>query len=215
MPPKDRDAGAPPRGRDAGVPPKDRDAGAPLKGRDTARTRRAVLDAAARTVARQGAGVSLDVIAREAGVSKSGLLHHFRSRDELLRALTQDQVDRFVADVRAAVDPADHAPGRLVRAYVKVIFEDLDDEAVVSEHLLLAAALSTVPGVAGILQEDARQWESAFTADGLHPDRVLLITKAADGASLATLYEGGSNPAALERTRDLLLSLSRGEGPFT
>ncbi|MEU8817162.1 TetR/AcrR family transcriptional regulator [Actinoplanes sp. NPDC048796] len=187
----------------------------PPRERDTARTRRTVLDAAARTVAKQGAGVSLDVIAREAGVSKSGLLHHFRSRDQLLLALARDQVDTFAAEVRAAVDPADHAAGRLVRAYVKVIFDSLGDETMISEHLLLTAALSTVPGVAEILQADAREWESAFTADGLHPDRVLIITKAADGASLATLYEGGSNPVALERTRELLLSMTRGEGSFT
>ncbi|MEV4343044.1 TetR/AcrR family transcriptional regulator [Actinoplanes sp. NPDC049596] len=187
----------------------------PPRERDTARTRRTVLDAAARTVGKQGAGVSLDVIAREAGISKSGLLHHFRSRDQLLLAVAQDQVDRFAAEVRAGVDPADHAVGRLVRAYVRVIFDSLGDETAVSEHLLLSAALSTVPGVAGILQADAREWESAFASDGLHPDRVLLITKAADGASLATVYEGGSNPAALERTRELLLSLSRGDGAPT
>ena len=177
--------------------------------RDTARTRRAVLDAAARTVAAQGAGASLDVIAREAGVSKSGLLHHFRSRDQLLLALAQDLADQFTTAVHAAVDPRDHARGRLVRGYVNATFDGLGDGSKVPEHVVLVAALSTVPGVAQLLQRDTQAWNEAFEADGLHPDRVLLITKAADGASVAGLYEGVSDPGQVERTRRLLLALTR------
>ena len=63
--------------------------------RDAVRTRRALLDAAARTVVVHGAGVSLDVVAREAGVSKGGLMHHFRSKDELMTALADDLFDQF------------------------------------------------------------------------------------------------------------------------
>jgi AcrR family transcriptional regulator len=179
--------------------------------RDTTRTRRAVLDAAARIVAAQGAGASLDVIARAAGVSKSGLLHHFRSRDQLLLALAQDLADQFTAAVHAAVDPRDHARGRLVRGYVNATFDGLGDGSKVPEHVVLVAALSTVPGVAQLLQRDSQTWNEAFEADGLHPDRVLLITKAADGASVAGLYEGVTDPGQTERTRRLLLDLSRDE----
>lgn len=182
--------------------------------RDTARTRRAVLDATARMVATQGAGVSLDAIARAAGVSKSGLLHHFRSRDQLLLALAEDLTERFIAEVQRAVDPSDHAPGRLVRAYVRVTFAEMESATAVPEHVMLVAALAPVPGVAEHMQEDTRHWNKAFTADGLHPDRVLLIVKAADGAALAGLYEGEVNVEQLRRTRDLLLALSHGDGPL-
>ncbi|MBB4693749.1 TetR/AcrR family transcriptional regulator [Paractinoplanes abujensis] len=180
--------------------------------RDTARTRRLVLDAAARTVAAQGAGVSLDVIARDAGVSKSGLLHHFRSRDQLLRELAEDQMQQFRTAVDAAVDPRDHAAGRLVRGYVNAVFDELKDGSVAPEHIRLVAALSTVPGVDEVMRADTRHWTEQFEADGLHPDRVLLITQAADGASLAAIYEGEPNPAKRQRTRELLLRLSHGEG---
>ncbi|MEU4235926.1 TetR family transcriptional regulator [Actinoplanes sp. NPDC026619] len=186
----------------------------PPKERDAARTRRQVLGAAARTVAAHGAGVSLDVIAREAGVSKSGLLHHFRSRDQLLLALTDDLVEQFRADVEAAADPRDHAAGRLVRAYVTATLGGVTDAPGVSAHVKLVAALSAVPGVDELLRRDTRRWQEAFAADGLHPDRALLITRAADGASLAALYEGGVDHDQLRHTRDLLLALSRGAGPL-
>ncbi|MER5335842.1 TetR/AcrR family transcriptional regulator [Micromonospora sp. NPDC002717] len=173
-----------------------------------------VLDAAAKVVGTHGSGASVDAIARQAGVSKGGLLHHFRSRDQLLLALAEDLAEQFAAAVHAAVDPRDHAPGRLVRGYVNATFDDLIDGTSVPEQVVLAAALSTVPGVAEVLQRDKQRWNEAFDADGLHPQRALLIVRAADGVATAGLYEGGTDPEELRRTRQLLLALSRQEGPL-
>ncbi|MGC4789763.1 TetR/AcrR family transcriptional regulator [Micromonospora sp. DT178] len=186
----------------------------PPRERDTARTRRAVLDAAARAVVVHGAGVSLDLIARTAGVSKGGLLHHFRSREQLLLELARDLAEQFTAAVHAAVDPRDHARGRLVRGYVRATLDGLGDGSTVPEHVILAASLAGVPGVAEFLQEDDRSWTEALDADGLDPDRARLITLAADGAAVASLYGGGRDPQDTRRLRDLLIRLSRGEGPL-
>jgi AcrR family transcriptional regulator len=182
--------------------------------RDTARTRRLVLDGAAAAVAAHGAGVSLDQIARRAQVSKGGLLHHFRTRDQLLLELAQDRVDLFCAKVHAAVEPSDHAPGRLVRGYVRAVFDAMQDDATARAYVARTVALAAVPGVAQVLQEDKRRWRAAFAADGLDPQRVLVITRAADGAALAGLCEGGHDQRELARTRDLLLALSRQDAPF-
>jgi AcrR family transcriptional regulator len=184
------------------------------QGRDPARTRRAVLDAAAAAVAAHGAGVSLDVVARQAGVSKAGLLHHFPTRDQLLLALATDLVEQFRAAVQAAVDPRDHAEGRVVRAYVNATFDALGTQTPASDYVVLTAALAAVPGVQALLAEDRRRWDRLFIDDGLHPDRVVVITRAADGVSVGHLYEGGVDAAQLERTRGLLLALSRGDGPL-
>ena len=186
----------------------------PDRERDAARTRRLVLDAAARAVAAHGSGVSLDVVARAAGVSKGGLLHHFRSREALLLALAEDLVERFRADVAAAVDPRDQAPGRLVRGYVNAVVDDLLAPPAAAEHALLYAALTVVPAVAELLRRDKQWWDRAFADDGLHPQRALLVVRAADGAGVAGLYEGGEDPEELERTRLLLLALTRVDGPL-
>jgi AcrR family transcriptional regulator len=182
--------------------------------RDPARTRRAVLDAAAAAVGEHGAGVSLDVVARQAGVSKAGLLHHFPSRDQLLLAVAGDLVDGFRAAVEAAVDPRDHAEGRLVRGYVNATFAALAERGPASDFVVVTAALAAVPGVTELLAEDKRWWDTTLADDGLHPDRVLVITRATDGASVAHLYEGELDPARLERTRELLLALTRDTGPL-
>jgi AcrR family transcriptional regulator len=184
------------------------------QGRDPARTRRAVLDAAAAAVGGHGAGVSLDVVARQAGVSKAGLLHHFPSRDKLHLAVAEDLVEQFHAAVDAAVDPRDHAEGRLIRGYVHATFDALSDESAAPDLVVLTAALLTGPGVTELLTEDRKRWDRIFEDDGLHHDRVLVITRATDGASIAHVYEGGVDPARLRHTRELLLALSRGTGPL-
>jgi AcrR family transcriptional regulator len=183
--------------------------------RDTARTRRAVLDAAAHAVLERGAGVSLDVVARQAGVSKGGLLHHFGSRDELLLEVARDQAEGFYRAVQGAVAPDDHAPGRLVRAYVRVTFDALLEEQGGVDYVLLSAALAAVPGVADVMREDKQRWGAAFEADGLDPQRALVVVRAADGMAVAALYEGGHDASEIEQTRQLLLALTRDTGPLT
>jgi AcrR family transcriptional regulator len=182
--------------------------------RDPARTRRAVLDATAVAVGTHGAGVSLDVVARQAGVSKAGLLHHFPSRDQLLLAVAGDLVEGFRTTVEGAVDPRDHAEGRLVRGYVNAVFDALDQGGPGSDFVVLTAALASVPGVTDLLAQHKLWWDTRLADDGLHPDRVLVITRAADGASVAHLYEGELDLDRLSRTRELLLALTRDTGPL-
>ncbi len=56
-------------------------------------TRRALLNAAEKAVKQLGSAFSLDAVARTAGVSKGGLLHHFCSHDALLTALVESWMD--------------------------------------------------------------------------------------------------------------------------
>ncbi|WP_432560841.1 TetR/AcrR family transcriptional regulator [Kineococcus sp. SYSU DK003] len=185
----------------------------PGKERDAVRTRRLVLDAAAAAVTENGAGVSLDRIARSAGVSKSGLLHHFSSREKLLLALAEDLVAQFRAAVERALDPADHGRGRLIRAYVNATVDDLLEDST-ARYFRLMASLAAVPGVAELMERDNARWDAEFADDGLHPERALLIVRAADGATVAGLYEGRHEPEDLETLRRTLLTLSAAEGPL-
>jgi AcrR family transcriptional regulator len=182
--------------------------------RDAARTRRALLDAAARTVVAHGAGVSLDVVAREAGVSKGGLMHHFRSKDELMAALADDLFDQFAQAVEDRIDPQDSSPGRLLRAYVRATFDDLEKSQDAVEQTTLMATLSSFPEPARRAQERYRRWNKTLAEDGIDPQRVLVVLRACDGASIAPLFEGPLAPRELAGTRDLLLRLASGTGPL-
>jgi AcrR family transcriptional regulator len=62
-----------------------------------------ILEAAERMVAEVGAAqLTLDVVAQAAGVSKGGLLYHFRSKESLLGALAQRYVESMEHCIQAA-----------------------------------------------------------------------------------------------------------------
>jgi AcrR family transcriptional regulator len=71
----------------------------PSKAAKAEATRRALVAAARDLFGEQGyAATSVDEIARQAGVTKGALYHHFRDKDDLFRAVVED-VKRDVTDV--------------------------------------------------------------------------------------------------------------------
>jgi AcrR family transcriptional regulator len=55
-----------------------------------------ILDAATRVTERDGiTGLTLEAVAEEAGLTKGGLLYHFRTRDELLTAIQRHLTDTW------------------------------------------------------------------------------------------------------------------------
>src|SRR5881227_3806920 len=99
-----------------------------------ARTR--ILDAAETIVRDKGVtGLTLDAAAREAGVSKGGLLYHFASKEALAAGLLDRLRERSAADadaIRTAPDgavayyvrtsaPGGASPGGLTRTYLAVL----------------------------------------------------------------------------------------------
>jgi len=179
-------------------------------GRGPEETRRALLDAAATVIRTRGTSASLDDIARAAGVSKGGLLYHFPAKDALVRTLAQDLLDAFRAEVRAALDPADTAPGRLTRAYVRASLDTSYDEVAVRETIALIAQLISIPEIAELARADAERWERELHDDGLPDDVVTLVVAAADGASTAPLWGAGIDVAAARKLERQLLALTSG-----
>ncbi|MCP2168856.1 TetR/AcrR family transcriptional regulator [Goodfellowiella coeruleoviolacea] len=178
-------------------------------GRTPEETRRALLNAASAVIRTRGISASLDEIARAAGVSKGGLLYHFATKDDLVRALAEDLMESFRADVVAAVDPADQAPGRLTRAYIRVSLAGQHDETAVRESVALVTQLHNWPEIVDLARADARRWTEDLRADGL-PDHVLsLVIAAADGASATPLWGGAIPEGAAHLLERQLLRLTR------
>jgi AcrR family transcriptional regulator len=58
------------------------------------RTRNLVIEAARVIIARDGPQrLTLDAIAREAGISKGGLMHQFGNKTAVIRALLENQIE--------------------------------------------------------------------------------------------------------------------------
>ncbi|GAB3148729.1 TetR family transcriptional regulator [Amycolatopsis stemonae] len=177
-------------------------------GRSPEETRRALLDAAGSVIRTRGISASLDDIAKAAGVSKGGLLYHFPAKDALVRTLAQDILDTYRAEVLAALDPADRAPGRLTRAYVRASLDTSYDEVAVRENIALVAQLISIPEIAEIARADAEKWNDDLREDGLPDHVVTLVIAAADGASTAPLWGVGLEVAAARKLEEQLIAMT-------
>jgi AcrR family transcriptional regulator len=199
-----------------GIPPQEKELivtdgtdDAPKTTRNSERTRAAVLTAAAEAMAERGTGVSLDHIAKRAGVSKGGLLHHFANREALIVALVDDAQQRLRESVVNHLDLAENTPGKLLRAYVRAMTSGSEATLQYFTAAPIWAGIYQIPKVVEITQADTKWWNEKLAADGLSSDRILVVRRAAEGLAAAVAY-GDESPSAAAHARDLLLHLADG-----
>lgn len=174
-----------------------------------ASTRQIILEAAGRALRAGGVSASVDAIAEEAGVSKSSVLYHFKSKDLLLQMLARDVIGSFRTRVYQHIDMSENIPGKVLRGYVRTIAADLTSHPGSGGHPERWGALSLIRGVEHMLHEDNERWREEFLADGLEEDRALLVWRAADGLLGAALTAGNVDGAEVRRMCDLLIRLSQ------
>lgn len=183
--------------------------------RNTERTRRAVLDAAMHAILDRGTGVTLAEIAESAGVSKSGLIHHFGNRDQLFVAVVKDMSEQLREAVIAELDLSENHPGKMLRAYVRALCKG-GAEAVATRDFARAAnwnGLYAIPAIAAQLEEYDAWWSEQFSADGLSAERIQIVRRAAEGVVAAALQRG-EDESSIATARRLLLELTT-EGTFS
>ena len=117
----------------------------------------ALLDAAERVAIREGAvGLSIDAVAREAGISKSRVIYDYKSKSGLLQAMVERRLrvenERVAAAVQAASGAANpELSGRVAAA--KDTPND-DDRAIA---LTLCAAMSSEEPMQDMIRDMARR----------------------------------------------------------
>lgn len=149
-------------------------------------TRAKLLQAAIKQLVTDGTSqFTLASVAESAGVSKGGLLHHFPTKEALLRGLVErvDQIweRRFQQELEK--EPED-TTGRWARAYIRATF-DRDEE-----ELELMLALTRVIGAYPDLfigPDSPYQGWSQNIDDGLPRERALTIQVACDGLWLSEI----------------------------
>lgn len=177
-------------------------------GRPPEQTRRLILQATAHVVRSHGLNATLDDIADRAGISKGGVVYHFLSKDELIKALAIDLFESFRTSVATHLNPDDAQPGRLTRAYIRACLDTSQDETTAREDTILTAQLTTSPEIADLAKADAEQWRTDLYADGLPDDIVALIIAAADGATSAAIWGGVTQPRDYQRIQRQLIALT-------
>jgi len=156
------------------------------------RTRKAALQAALTIIARDGPGrLTLDAIARESGMSKGGLTHQFPTKEAVLKALLQHQIEyfgdftaRYLAEAGAA-----SAQPRLAAQLATL------REAITQPHsvaLAILGALTQDPGLLSQTREASGKAVDAIKTEAADPQLALVRWAAAQGLTLMSLF--GLNP---------------------
>lgn len=160
-----------------------------MAGTGRGETRRTLLEAAAQVVREAGVtGLTLDAVARAAGVSKGGLLYHFPSKDALIAGLVEDRLGRYDEALEQAIaaDP-DQGPGRWLRAYIRLTFEPPAGDLNLTAPLLAAAGEN--PALLAPVWAAFARWQGRAVADGVDPVTATLIRLATDGLWFTDLFE--------------------------
>ena len=169
------------------------------------RSRNAALEAATRIIARDGPGrLTLDAIARESGLSKGGVMHQFRTKEAVLKALLERQMDHFeeFSTRYLAKVSATSANPNLATQLATV------REAATSPNsaaLALVAAMVENPGLMVLPREREMKRVEAIKAEASDPDLALLRWAAARGLLLSSLF--GMSPLSKDEHQRLFARL--------
>ncbi|MGW8813464.1 TetR/AcrR family transcriptional regulator [Gordonia terrae] len=175
--------------------------------RNSERTRRAILDAASTLLGQRGTAATINEIAAQAGVSKSGLLHHFHTREELFLAVLVDALERHRQAVLEFVDLSENRPGKVLRAYVRALCGGSRTAMEAYAHSAMWSSIESIPGAIEALADDSRAWAELLAQDGLHPDRILVVRHAVEGLVDSFQFDPAVSEDTLGHARTVMLAL--------
>lgn len=173
-----------------------------MKNTDRAeKTRHAILEAAQTIIAQEGVSkFTLDGIARESGISKGGVMHHFKTKDAVLAALIDEHRAYFDGFAEREMQ---QYKGKADEFFLTAEILKLR-EAITKSQPVAFALLSVL-----ILDANIRERLAAISAQHINdvkkeasqPDQALLRLVAAQGLAYTTLL--GLSPLS-EQERNLL-----------
>jgi AcrR family transcriptional regulator len=147
-------------------------------------TREQILDAANAVVAIRGvANLTFDEVAREAGLSKGGVLYHFPSKEALTAAMIERFIHLFDDAMAQAAECDPDQRGSYTRAYVRVSMGDVPGGTDMIDRVngSLTAALANYPERLAPVREQGVRSQKLVSNDGLDPVLASIIRFAVDG----------------------------------
>jgi AcrR family transcriptional regulator len=175
----------------------------------SAATRAALLDAAGKVILEKGVGsLTLEAVAREAGVSKGGLFYHFSSKRKLIEAL----IARLMARVDSALEEElAKNGGDYIDAYIRASFIADPERNRIS--CALFAAHATDSDLIKPLQARFQRMQEEILATSISPELGTIIRLALDGLYFSEVFGFAPPPAPLrEKMQTALLVLARTAG---
>lgn len=144
-------------------------------------TKERIIDAATSIVREQGvARLTLDEAAKVAGVSKGGVLYHFKSKDDLIRGMVDRLLEQCEALHQEYYRREAEGPYRWARSVVRACF-DPNGPANDPVGGALLAAMAVNPQLVNPMKELYTVWLERVRSDSPDFERAALVCMAMDG----------------------------------
>jgi AcrR family transcriptional regulator len=152
------------------------------KSKSGSATRDKLLSAAIQIIITQGIErLTLDAVAREASVSKGGLLYHFPSKEALVAGVISYLIDDFNAAIEKELEHShtDNPSKDWLKAYVRASFNSSQPPLALIAGLFIAVTHN--PELVEHARDGCAQWQHHFDESGLDPVRAGIIRLATEG----------------------------------
>ena len=169
-------------------------------------SRLAILDAAQRVAVEKGANkVSLDSVAKEAGLTKGGVLYNFPSKDALISGLLERLLKTYGPRVDESIQELSGQPNPTLRSIFRVIgqIQQLDQNIPMA---ILAAAAENLDLLQPLREEMARRHQQV-RAEASDPDQASLLWASGEGLMLLDMlglmpFDGDKKSQLLKRLEE-------------
>jgi AcrR family transcriptional regulator len=153
--------------------------------------------------------LTLEAVAKEAGISKGGLLHHFPNKQALINEMVEELTNHFVANIndRATRASSSAGDGKWSRAFIEVTFDEVKEGNGLSTAIM--ASLFTNPDLLTRVQNEYSTWQKKFEDDGIDPVRATIVRLAADGLWFSEVFGTGHiNKELREKVAKYLINMT-------
>lgn len=154
--------------------------------------RERILAAAESIIVKKGVqSLTFDEVADQTGLSKGGILHHFSSKDALIRTMVEQFVERFETGLDDLERTDDASGGSYTRAYIRATLGEATSTGAQYDRLgaAITAALHSFPELLMIVREQNMRCQTGVENDGLDPVLATIIRLATEGLWLAEVLD--------------------------
>lgn len=123
--------------------------------------------------------LTLEAVAKHAGISKGGLLYHFANKEALLVGLTEHTFEEFIASFNEQANKERKEKGKWSRALIKLFKCDLEHKSELNIGVLAHSLLDSE--TAGTITENYQYVQYKMEKDGISPVTATIIRLAMDG----------------------------------
>jgi AcrR family transcriptional regulator len=171
-------------------------------------TKQKILRAAAKIINTTGVlSLTLESVAKEAKISKGGLLYHFPNKNTLMKGMAEYLIQGFNNEVVRAANKDSCEKGKWTRAYTTITFNQLDDEFDMNVAILAAMAMN--PELLESISKHLKVLQVRIENDHIDSIVSTIIRLAVDGIYFNHLYGMSLRKDVHKKVLDYLISLTK------